>query len=276
MKPNHDEIGVGATENLNLRVSAAALVRVLFEHPRDGEFVLALERKATLRDAESGRAVEIKSQPFGGAIRILNPSTIQDLIGDFHFDSERSRSEQDFRIFIRPVNWEVVRRFCIQHFSRDNDSVLETDPTRELAEEFADALKINLQPTQYVYRPAGFVVENDPAPTDNIHAQGHPTVRLYRIFEVHILDTSLCMTMLTNSDRYSDQELQQLALEDARNGGNGRANAVLTLPLNLITDAYLALQSEARLIPMAFAGHQLDVSVPAILEAVDIPQFQRL
>ena len=43
MKPNHDEIGVGATENLGLRVSVATLVRVLFENPRDGELMLALE-----------------------------------------------------------------------------------------------------------------------------------------------------------------------------------------------------------------------------------------
>ncbi|HEU0296785.1 MAG TPA: hypothetical protein VFR47_28870, partial [Anaerolineales bacterium] len=132
MKPNHDEIGVGATKDLSLRVSVATLVRVLFEHPRAGESMLALERKATLRETENGRIVEVKSQPFGGAVRILDLMKLRDLIGDFHFDSERSRSEQDFRIFIRPSDWSVVREFCIQHFSRIDDPILETDPTREL------------------------------------------------------------------------------------------------------------------------------------------------
>ena len=56
---------------VNLCVSVATLVRALFENPRDGEWMLALERQATLR--ESGRAVEVKSRPFGGAIRILEP-----------------------------------------------------------------------------------------------------------------------------------------------------------------------------------------------------------
>jgi hypothetical protein len=44
MKPNHDEIGVGAADDLSLRVSVATLVRVLFEHPTDGEMMLTLEQ----------------------------------------------------------------------------------------------------------------------------------------------------------------------------------------------------------------------------------------
>ena len=39
------EIGIGPTEDLCLRVSAAALVRVLFPHPDTRETFLALERK---------------------------------------------------------------------------------------------------------------------------------------------------------------------------------------------------------------------------------------
>ena len=163
--------GIGATSELSLRVSVATLVRVLFENPGDGDLMLALERKATLRETETGRAVEVKSQPFGGAIRIRDPSMLRDLIGDFHFDSQRSRSEQDFRIFIRPSAWETVREFCLEHFRYVDDPVLETDPGRELAEEFADALKITLKPEQYFHKPIATVVENDPAPTENIHAK---------------------------------------------------------------------------------------------------------
>ena len=134
--------GIGATDDLSLRVSVATLVRVVFKHPRNGEWMLALERKATLHETK----VEVKSQPFGGAIRILDLDAIHDLIGDFHFDSERSRSEQDFRLFIRPSNWSAVREVCIQHLSRVDDPILETNSARELVEEFDDALKINLHP----------------------------------------------------------------------------------------------------------------------------------
>ena len=38
-----DDPGIGATNDLNLRVSVATLVRVLFENPRDGQLMLALE-----------------------------------------------------------------------------------------------------------------------------------------------------------------------------------------------------------------------------------------
>src|SRR4026207_472329 len=103
--------GIGATPELSLRVSVATLVRVVFKHPLNGEWMLTLERKATLQNDK----VEIKSQPFGGAIRILDVNALHDLIGGFHFDSERSRSEQDFRLFIRPSSWSMLRESCIEH-----------------------------------------------------------------------------------------------------------------------------------------------------------------
>src|SRR5688572_10585504 len=141
--------GIGATQELSLRVSVATLVRVLFAHPKDGDLILALERKAALLQAESGRTVEVKAQPFGGAIRIHDLRMLRDLIGDFHFDSEEAHFERDFRIFIRPSSWETVQQFCLDHLTNANDPVLETDPSRELAEEFAAALKISLKPDQY-------------------------------------------------------------------------------------------------------------------------------
>ena len=276
MKPNHDEIGVGATENLNLRVSVATLVRVLFENPRGGNLMLALERKATLREAESGRFVEVKSQPFGGAIRILDLRALRDRIRDFHFDSERSRSEQDFRIFIQPSAWETVREFCIEHFSRVDSPVLETDPGRELAEEFADALKINLRQDQYIQKPVAIVVEDDPAPTENIHAKGILTVRVYRIFEATISDPSLAHTIMINSESLSHQDLCDLALEDAQNGGKGRANAILALQMKLISNVYLAMSPKERHAPILFEKNLLDETVPAVLDGITIPKYQRL
>jgi hypothetical protein len=272
MKSNHNEIGVGATQDLSLRVSVAMLVRVVFKHPLNGEWMLALERKATLLDNK----VEVKSQPFGGAISILDVNAIHNLIGDFHFDSERSRSEQDFRLFIRPSSWSAVREFCIQHLSRVDDSILESDPARELAEEFHDALKINLKPEQYVSKPVATVVEDEAAPTENIRAKGIPTVRVYRIFEATISDSSLKDIILKNSESILHEDLCELALKDAQHGGKGRASAILTLPLKRITDVYLATPPKERNAPILFKENLVDETVSAVLEGILVPKYQRL
>jgi hypothetical protein len=264
--------GIGATDELSLRVSVATLARVVFKHPGNGEWMLALERKATLRENK----VEVKSQPFGGAIRILDLEAINDLIGDFHFDSERSRTEQDFRLFIRPSSWSVLREFCIQRLSRDDDPILETDPTRELVEEFADALMINLQPEQYASKPVATVVENEAAPTGNIHAKGIPTVRVYRIFETTITTSALAHAMLKNSESLSHKRICELVLEDARNGGKGRVNAVLALSLKDITDTYLALSPKERNSPVFIEKNRFDETVPAVLEGITVLKYQRL
>jgi hypothetical protein len=268
--------GIGATKELSLRVSVATLVRVLFENPTDGDLILALERKATLRKHEGGHYVDVKAQPFGGAIQIRDLRMLRNTIDDFHFDSEQSRSEQDFRIFIRPSAWEIVRQFCLQHFSQANDSLLESDPTRELSEEFAGVLEINLSSDQFVCKPVGTIVEDSPSPTENIYARGSHTARIYRIFEARILDPTLSRVMLVNSEGRSDQELLELALEDARNGGKGRANAILALPLKLIMGVYLAMPTEARNAPISFQSNQLDETVAAVLEGVAVPKYRKL
>jgi hypothetical protein len=269
MKPNP---GIGATPDLSLRVSVATLARVVFKHPINGEWMLALERKATLHENK----VEVKSQPFGGAIRILDLEAIHDLIGDFHFDSERSRAEQDFRLFIRPSSWAVLREFCIQHLSRVNDLILETDPSRELAEEFSDTLNIHLKPEQYVSIPVATVVENEAVPTANVHAKSYPTVRVYRIFEASITSSTLAHAMLKNSELVSSKRISELALEDARTGGKGRANAVLALPLKGIMDAYLAVSPEERNSPIYIEKNRFDETVPAVLEGITVLKYQRL
>jgi hypothetical protein len=268
--------GVGATRELSLRVSVATLVRVLFQYPKGGDLMLALERKATLQADENGYVIEINSQPFGGAIHICDMKRVRDLIGDFHFDSEPSRSEQDFRIFIRPSDWETVRKFCLQQFGGVDDSILETDPKRELAEEFADALKIRLNPDQYILKPIGIFVEGDPAPTHNLHAKGYPTARVYRIFEATIADSSLAHTLMRNSENFSDQDLGELALQEAQKGEKGRANAILALPVKLIREVYLTLTPNDRNMPVIYEKHRLDETVPLVLEDMFIPKYQRL
>jgi hypothetical protein len=255
-------------------VSVAILVRVLFEHPIDGELMLALERKATLLENVEGRFVKIKAQPFGGAIRIHDLNALQEFIGDFHFDSEPSRSERDFRIFVRPAARESIRQFCLQHLSQAKDPVLESNPERELVEEFADALKMDLNTGQFNYTTAGMVFENDPRPTENFYARGYPTMRVYRIFEARVLDTSLAHALLRNNQNCSDHDLRERALEDARTGGHGWANAVLTLPLRQVRAFYLATPAEDRNRPVLFQGHRLDETVAVVLEDISVPGYQ--
>jgi hypothetical protein len=269
-------IGIGATDELSLRVSVATLVRALFENPHDGELMLALEHKATLLEDAGSRFVNVKAQPFGGAIRIHHLKALQDLLIDFHFDSEQSRSEQDFRLFIRPSDWEMVRQFCLHSFRQVSDPKLESDPRRELVEEFHDALNMDFRADQFSYKPVGIVVENDPSPTDNSSARGCPTVRIYRIFESRLSDTTLINAILTNSKSQSNEILRELALEDERTGGRGWANAVLTLSANEVKPFYLAVASQDRDQPVLFQGHRLDETVAAIFEDIPVPKYQRL
>jgi hypothetical protein len=267
--------GVGPTSELSLRVSVAALARVVFPSPIDGELMLALEHKATLLANGSEPRVIVKGQPFGGAIRIRCYSTLRSLIGHFHFDSERSRSEDDFRIFVRPSDWDIVKDFCRASFGQGMDSDLESDPERELVEEFEDTLGIALRSDQYLLKPVGTVLENKSVRTQNVYAVGSPTARVYRVFEAWIIDPDLCLTMIENSKGHPNPVLGAMALEDARAGGSGRANAMLVLPLKKVRHFYLSTPPELRHMPISFEDICLDGNVPAILEDIPVPVFQR-
>ena len=208
-------------------------------------------------------------------MRIRDVPALRQHIGDFEFDSPHSQAEQDFRILVPAAAWERVKQFCLAHLVKPDDAIIETGPQRELAEEFMDALHIPLAPGQVLFRPAGLVVENTPAPTANLYSPGFPTARIYRIFEVTILDSSLCSALLENNRRYSDLDLQAVAGADAACGGKGRANAALGLPLEAVTSAYLKVPLQQRDRPLAIDGHLFDTSVVAVLENVDTPQYER-
>jgi hypothetical protein len=273
MKPNHDETTVGAAENLSLRVSVATYNRVLFPDPQNGTLMLALERKATI---SGGINSLVRAQPLGGGVRILNPIGLEKIVGAIQFDSERSKHEQDFRILIPPAKWELVKQYCLRHLENQVDVELESLPHRELVEEFEETLNLHLKRDQYTFQPSGFVIENDPVRTDNVYARGQSTVRLYRIFEVHMVDVALCNTMLAVSQLYSDQDLGMLALKDFQNRGIGRANSILVLPLSLVVESYLACPPEIRYRKIIIENHELDESVLAVLGDIDVPQYQRV
>jgi hypothetical protein len=263
MRQSQREIGVGPTAELSLRVSVAALVRVLFDSPEDGRGMLALERVATLRDVDGPAEVIVKAKPFGGGVRLTDPQGLRGMIGDFNYDSERSRDEGDFRLQIRPASWENVKRVCREHL-QGKKGILDSSPHRELEEEFEDALHVRITPEQYRLSSLGLVVEDTPSQTSSVRAAGRPTVRVYFVFEARIEARDLLLAMLSSSRRDSDQDLQRLAWEDARQGGKGRANAVLTVALDDVVDAF-----RGRSGPVCLGHHYLDGNVAAIVNLVD-------
>jgi hypothetical protein len=261
------------TNDLRLRVSVATYNQVIFRHPEDGSRMLALERKATVLPDGS---VIVRSQPFGGGVHILNPTALQGMIGRLQFDSERSKQEQDFRILIPTSKWEIIKQYCLRHLKHEDDTELETEPDRELTEEFIETIKIKLSPDQYTVQPLGFVIENNPVRTKNDYARGQLTVHLYRTFRAEIVDPLLGNVMWSISQLYVDSDLGALALKDFEYGGRGRVNTILTLPLNAVRESYLALSPEMRYRKVLIENHELDESVLAVLEDIDVPQYERM
>jgi len=138
--------------------------------------MLALERRATVHETGAGGAVEVRSQPFGGAIRILNLNTVRNLLGAFHFDSERSLAEQISASLSDHQPGPYCGSFVFSTSILTTISFLRPIQGRELVEEFAETLRRDLKPQQYVCKPLTTIVENEATPTDNIHAKGIPTV----------------------------------------------------------------------------------------------------
>jgi hypothetical protein len=262
---NDQNINIGPTNELSLRVSVATLCRVVFPRPGDGIAMMALEHKATLVSSAQQSRVDVKAQPFGGAIRILNLNSVLSIIGNFNFDSERSRAEQDFRVFIQPSTWEAVKDYCLRNLDQENGGNLDSDPSRELMEEFDDALGFQLKTEHYAVKPVRIVVENEPAPTTNVHVAGRLTARIYRIYEVQLRDLALSNLMIANSEKHSQQVMRRLVLEDAQKGGRGRANSIFAAPLEEIRNAFLAAPGKLGM-PIPYGNTILEGNVPAVLE----------
>jgi hypothetical protein len=235
--------------------------------------MLALENKATVVNGVNDTRVFVKAQPFGGAIRLLNLNGLLNHAGAFNFDSQRSRSEQDFRIFIRPSNWEAVRDYCLHNLIHEGGSDLETDPSRELVEEFKDTLGIRLKPDHYNIKAIRVVVENVAAPMANRYNAGNPTARIYKIFEVQLLDAALRQSMLINQQTYPSRVLRRLALDQAQNGGRGRANGIMVAPLEEIRSAYLTISPEMRGKQLVFRNTLMAGNVAVILDGVHVPKY---
>ena len=275
MKSDPRVIGIGATDELRLRVSVATLVKVLFQSPEDGQTMLALEHIATLRQIEGKPQVAVIAQPLGGAVRLLDPLALKELIGNFHFDSEESQEEEDFRIQIHPASWETIKDICRSHLDGTEKGILDFSPQRELAEEFEDALHIKIVPDRYQLNPLGLLVKNTPTETTNVRVEKNPTVRVYFVFEAWIHDREIISMMLANSRACSDSDLEKAAWKDARQGGKGRANAILVIGLDGLMSFYRSIPVDRRGDPLRLEGHQLDETVTALLDKLDSPKYRR-
>lgn len=252
-----------------LRVSVATYNRVFFAHPENGMEMLALERKATV--SKDGSA-SVWAQPFGGGVKILDSTLLKAIIGEIQFDSDRSRQEQDFRILIEPAQWQAVKQYCLKHLEDPADFELESTPDRELVEEFEEVMGVSLKSSQYTVQPVGIVTEDTPTWTENWHARGVPTVRVYRTYDVEIVDGKLCQNLVSISRQVSDDMLGKRAQAN----GTGRANSVLVLPLHQVREAFLALPLEKRFSDIEADRHKLDRSVLVVLDDIEVSQYRRL
>lgn len=266
--------GVGPTNELSLRVSAATLGRVVFPHPDGGTMMLALEHKATVHPSDDGPQLTVKAQPFGGAVRLLRPDDLYLQLGGFNYDSRRSRREQDLRLFIRPESWKELITVCSQSTSAD-PPLIDVDPRRELEEEFEDSLGWELALDQVAVKPLRLLLQESPFPTANLRAPGQPTARIYWVHEITIEGEELQRALVKASQRQSPPALAQSALADASESGWGRANGVLLAPLDRIEAAYRALPPGARGDPLPFENTVLASNVAAVLP-IDSPRFKAI
>jgi hypothetical protein len=262
-----DEIGIGPTEQMSLRISCAVLMRLCFEHPTTGQSLLVLERTASRRRSVSEDQIEVKAKPVGGGVQIFDLAALQAAVGDFRFDSQRSRSEADFRIFIPPEKMETVIDFCLEQFRDSRSPVLDTLPERELLEELHDSLGGSVSMAQFEMKWLKAVVQTVPIPSSSPRARDVKTHHIYTIHQVKVIDPSLAKALVANSQRFSDEDLAQRAWDDIERGGWGRANAVLALPWAALQQAYENIQPSDRSRDQSLFEHILTGSVRHLLDA---------
>lgn len=269
-------IGIGPKKEFSLRISVAAVVAVKFTDPESNKTLLALERTAATHLIKDKPEVTVKAKPFGGGARLLDPERLNELIGGFNFDSERSLQEEDFRILTNPGSWEKIKEICTAHLKETDNGILDTGPERELEEEFEDSLGIKIKPEDYSLMDKGMVIEDSPVDTKNINAPGIPTVRVYYLYEALIKNRQIIDLALDSSTKYSDNDLVGMAHQDFKNGGKGRANAVLVVDPDILRQFYHSIPAGRQGELFRFEEHLLDGNVPALFEDISNHKYQRI
>ena len=87
-------------------------------------------------------------------------------------------------------------------------------------------------------------------------------------------DQEIIKMLIDNNRRYSDSDLQEMANEDARQGGKGRANAIFTVFLDELIEFYRSIPIEKRNGYIQYEGHQLDGNVSAIINDDNYQKYQ--
>jgi hypothetical protein len=172
--------------------------------------------------------------------------------------------------------WQAVKRVCVEQFNQNQGPIFETDPNRELVEEFFDTLHIYLTPNQIFTYQGEIIIEEHPSSSHNTRALGYPTVRVYNVYENWIKDTQIIEMILENSRSITNIKLKEMALSDAKNGGSGRENAVVALPYTELVEFLSRLPIEKRIKRVAYKGHIISPSVFAILEGIANPKYRKV
>jgi hypothetical protein len=152
--------------------------------------------------------------------------------------------------------------------------MLDTNPVRELIEEFEDTIQVNLRGDQYQIIPRGISIEAIPVETDNPRAAGTLTARIYYLYEAWLTDPMLITRMLINATRYTDEDLKHRSQKNAIEGGKGRANAPLALRYADLLEFYHSISLDERNEPISFEGHQIEENVLAMLGEVDQTRYK--
>jgi hypothetical protein len=167
---------------------------------------------------------------------------------------------------INPDQWEKMKEICRDHLNFEEDGIINSSPVRELTEEFEDSLGVRITSDDYHLTSRKMLVEEKLTKTENVNAMGIPTKRTYYLFDAMLTDLRIIKMMIDNDALYSDLDLRNMANEDARRGGKGRANAVLTLSLDKLTELYRSSRKGSGESNIMYEGHQLDGNLPAILD----------
>lgn len=229
---------IGPTEALSLRVSTAVITKTTFIHPITKETMLVLERKASVEITPEGVKINIQAQPLGGGSHLKDAKALSNLIGKFNYDSKESAKEQDFRIQIKPEDLERVKDFCVQHFTDPSSGVIESDPSRELAEELHDALGITIDESDYKIRNIGVVCQAS-AISNRAGISNQQTVRTFNIFEINLTEPRLVSNIIDNSNSIDNHQLIERAYESAvAQGKKGKATALFAVPLSKVLNAF--------------------------------------
>lgn len=177
-------IGIGKTDDLTLRVSAACLTLMILQ--RESEEMALFERVIRLDDKG---VLTTQLQPIGGATGIIDCYGLEAACGTYNFDSIAAAKESDLRIFIRPSQWALMRAFLESELIGVNTGVVESTPLREIREEVGELLGMYIDSSSFSTTRIGCHFQD--LPRESVRKDGAETVRVFAIDEVRLSNPDL-------------------------------------------------------------------------------------